>query len=158
MLEGDTEKSRVWRDQVDIWWAHELKIYNFTPRLSLQLVGTDAIRNHFHQDMWLLTAKNRIEKYPDKDVVISDVRFPNEVKLIQEMGGTLMQVKRGPDPVWLNIAIAANAGDEIAAQEMVDNFPEVHFSEWAWVGSTPTHIIDNSAGLDELYAKINDIV
>jgi len=53
LLEGDTVESREFRETPDMFWARKLGIDNFTPRLALQLVGTDVLRNHFHQDIWL---------------------------------------------------------------------------------------------------------
>ena len=62
LLEGDTAESREWREIVDTWWAAELDIPNFTPRLALQLIGTDSLRDNFNSDLWFLTLKNRIRK------------------------------------------------------------------------------------------------
>ena len=36
MLDGITEESRLWRDQVDTWWAKKLNIPNFTPRFAIK--------------------------------------------------------------------------------------------------------------------------
>jgi hypothetical protein len=155
LLEGDTEQSREWREKVDEWWAKELGIPNFSPRLALQLIGTEAIRNNFNPDIWLLTVKNRIQKRPDRNVVIADVRFPNEIKLIRELGGTLVHVKRGPDPVWASIAAKANAGDDLAMEEMLESFPEVHESEWAWAGTEADIVLHNEGSLDDLYSLID---
>ena len=85
LLEGDTVESRAWREVTDDWWAQKLGIPDFTPRLALQLIGTDSLRNYFHQDIWFLTLQNRLRKNPDANVVISDVRFPNEVKMVKEI-------------------------------------------------------------------------
>jgi len=160
LLEGDTIESRTWREVTDVWWSEKLGIPNFTPRLALQLIGTDALRNYFHNDIWFLTLQNRLRKNPDANVVISDVRFPNEIKMVKDMGGMLLQVVRGPDPVWINIARNANAGDEDALREMRECFPEVHFSEWAWV-SHRTHltaVIDNNSTLSDLNNRVTTIL
>lgn len=158
LVEGDTDESRAWREIPDEWWSEQLGIPDFSPRLALQLVGTDTLRNHFHQDIWFLTVKNRIQKNPGQDTVIADVRFPNEIKMVNELGGKLVWVKRGPDPVWYNIAVKANAGDEDASREMQECFPEVHFSEWAWVGSHVDHIIENNDALANLYDRVEKTI
>jgi hypothetical protein len=154
MLEGDTDESRAYREVTDEWWSRELSIPNFSPRLALQLVGTDAIRTHFHPDIWFLTVKNRIQKNPDNNVVIADVRFPNEMQMVRDLGGTLVWVKRGPNPVWYDIAVRANRGDEDAWNEMKTNFPEAHYSEWAWAGSHVNHEIHNEDTLEILYDTV----
>lgn len=158
LIEGDTKESREWREQPDKWWSEKLGIPNFTPRLALQLVGTDALRNHFNNDIWFLTLANRIRKSPDKDIVIADVRFPNEINMVKESGGKLILVKRGPDPVWFSIAARANNGDEDAQREMQECFPEVHFSEWAWIGCGIDHIIINDGTIAELEENVKTII
>lgn len=158
LLEGDTTESREWREIVDPWWSEQLNMPNFSPRLALQIVGTDSLRNHFHSDIWFLTLRNRIRKNPDKDVVISDVRFPNEVKFIQEQGGTLIRVNRGPVPVWYETALIANKGNSIAKDIMTKTYSDAHFSEWAWVGSDVDYEISNDATLEILKENVKNVI
>lgn len=158
LLEGDTKESRDWREEGDAWWSDKLGIPNFTPRYALQYVGTDILRNNFNEDLWFLTLQNRIRKNPDQHVVISDVRFPNEIKFIQEQGGTLIRVKRGPDPVWYETAIMANKGNSIAKEVMDKTYSSAHFSEWAWVGSTIHYEINNDTTLESLEIQLKEIM
>ena len=53
LVEGNTEYSRKWREEVSTFWSKELDIKNFTPRLALQTLGTDVFRDHFNQDIWV---------------------------------------------------------------------------------------------------------
>ena len=78
MLTGDTIESRSEREQIDHWWSEQLGIPNFTPRLALQLIGTDVFRNNFHKDIWMLSVMNRYKD--DENVVISDCRFQTKFK------------------------------------------------------------------------------
>ena len=52
MLVGDTVDSRDFRETPDLYWTRKLNIDNFT-RLALQLIGTEIMRNHFNQNIWL---------------------------------------------------------------------------------------------------------
>ena len=158
LLEGDTPESRSWREVTDEWWAVKLGIPNFSPRLALQLIGTDALRNNFNQDIWFLTMENRIRKDPSKHVVISDVRFPNEIKFIQDQGGIMIRVIRGDEPVWYETAVRANSGDSSAKNEMNTNFSSAHFSEWAWVGSKFDYELSNNSTVGLLTSQIDEIV
>jgi hypothetical protein len=158
MLEGDTDESREWREIVDPWWSSKLNIPNFTPRLALQLIGTDALRNNFNPDIWFLTLENRIRKNPNQHVVISDVRFPNEVKFIKEQNGILVRVSRGPLPVWYETAIKANQGNSLAKEVMTKTYSEAHLSEWAWVGSEVNYQIDNNGSIEDLNNQIRNII
>ncbi len=158
MLEGDTTESREWREIVDPWWSEKLGIPNFSPRLALQVIGTDALRNNFHEDLWFLTLQNRIRKNPEQHVVISDVRFPNEIKFIQEQGGILVRINRGPTPVWYETALMANKGNTLAKEVMNKTYSTAHFSEWAWVGMPVNYEINNDSTVVDLEMNLNNFI
>ena len=158
MIEGDTKESREWREQTDTWWADKLNIPNFSPRLALQLVGTDSLRNHFNEGIWFMTLENRVRKNPEQHVVISDVRFPNEIEFIKNQGGILLKVNRGPAPVWYETALMANKGNSIAKKIMTDTYSQAHFSEWAWVGSKFDFELNNDGTLEDLETQVKDIL
>jgi len=158
MLEGDTKESREWREIVDPWWSAKLGIPNFSPRLALQLIGTDALRNHFNEDLWFLTVENKIRKNANQHVVISDVRFPNEIKFIQEQGGKLVRINRGPAPVWYETALMANKGNNLAKEVMTKTYSSAHYSEWAWVGAKVDFELNNDGTLDSLRQQVNEVI
>ena len=158
MLEGDTKESREWREQVDPWWEEKLGRPGFSPRLALQLIGTDVIRNNFNEDIWFLSVLNRVRQDPNKHVVISDVRFPNEVKFIKDNGGFLIRIDRGPAPVWYETAVLANRGNSIAREIMTKTYPGAHFSEWAWAGTEVDYVISNDSTFDNLTGQVKEIM
>ena len=53
LLEGQTQHSREWREQIDEWWSERLEQPKLTPRWVLQYVGTDVMRKWFHNDIWV---------------------------------------------------------------------------------------------------------
>ena len=59
MLEGRTAQAREWREQVDSWWANRLNMPDLTPRLMLQLWGTEVCRSGFHDDIWIASIENK---------------------------------------------------------------------------------------------------
>ena len=162
LLEGRTRESREWREQVDPWWAERLNMPNLTPRYVLQVWGTEVARKSFHDDIWIAALENKLRKTHD-DVVISDCRFPNEIKAIKSAGGIVIRVTRGPEPVWYKLAEKVN---QVPTQNnkwrQSKNQLEaygVHASETAWVGTEFDAVIDNNAdGLDNLYRQIKDLV
>lgn len=158
LLEGDTSESREWREIVDPWWSEKLGISNFSPRLALQLIGTNVLRDNFNQDIWFLTLENRIRKNPDQNVVISDVRFPNEIEFIRKQGGILIKINRGPEPVWYETALLANKGNSIAKDAMTKTYSDAHYSEWAWIGSKIDYEVDNNSTIENLNVRINNIL
>lgn len=158
MIEGDTKESREWREVTDEWWAEKLGIPGFNARLALQLIGTNALRNHFNEDIWFLTLENRLRKKKD-DVVISDVRFPNELKFIKDQGGILIRINRGPLPVWYETALMANKGNSIAKDVMTQTYSAAHFSEWAWVGAAEfDYELNNNDTLENLQTSVRNII
>jgi hypothetical protein len=154
MLEGRTKSSREWREQPDEWWSQRLGM-TITPRYILQYWGTEVCRNGFHDDIWIASLENKLRTAKD-DVVISDCRFPNEIKSIRAQGGHVIRVMRGPEPQWYSIAEQANLGTEFAAQSLLSF--GIHASETSWIGTDFDRVIDNNGTLDELYAQINDLV
>ena len=45
LLEGNTSESRVFREQVDEWWAERLGIPNFTPKMGFTTCRHRCIQN-----------------------------------------------------------------------------------------------------------------
>ena len=155
MLEGNTPESRAWREQKDEWWSNKLG-KEFSPRLALQLMGTEAGRDVFHPDLWVHTVMRRCENAPWNNYVIADVRFPNEINAIKNSGGKVIRVRRGDDPEWYSLARECNT---FGKPEIMRNaYPEVHYSEWAWIGSHYDIVMDNNCSLDELTARVDKIV
>ena len=155
MLEGRTKEAREWREQVDPWWAERLAIPTLTPRWVLQYWGTEVCRRSFHDDIWIASLENKLRNSKD-NVVISDCRFPNEIKSIKESGGKIVLVKRGALPVWYNLAVSANQGHNLAAQEL--KHLKIHASETAWVGTEFDYELDNNGTIEQLFARTKSLV
>ena len=164
MLEGRTAESRAGREQVDTWWAQRLNMPHLTPRWILQHWGTDVLRNHFNDDIWIASLEHKLQRSTD-NVVISDVRFPNEIKAIRRAGGYIYWIQRGELPPWYQCALTENTTDEYdqwllqdAYKLMEQSWPQVHNSEWAWVGQSFDAVIDNNHSVDELYDQLKNLV
>jgi hypothetical protein len=160
MLEGRTKEAREWREKVDPWWSERLNMPNLTPRWVLQFWGTEVCRRAFHDDIWIASLENKLRTSKD-NVVISDCRFPNEIKSIKESGGLIIRVKRGPEPDWYDHAINYNAGVKRIGWSIGKKFLDdanVHASEYSWVGTEFDAVLDNDGSIDELFAKVRDLV
>lgn len=93
----------------------ERAVHKLTPRLLLQLLGTDCGRQIIHPQIWVNSLfadyKATMEfngepkqvkdgfEYPMKNVVlpnwiITDCRFPNEAKAVKDRGGVVIRVDR----------------------------------------------------------------
>ena len=155
LIEGRTPEARAWREQVDEWWSTRLNIPHLTPRWILQYWGTDVLRNNFHDDIWIAALESRLAKRSDH-TVISDVRFPNEVKAIRAQGGKIVWIQRGVIPHWYDIACKANKGDAKAQLWLTDN--AIHASETSWAGTDFDMIINNNGKIEDLYSQIRSLV
>jgi len=159
-LEGTTKSSREWREQVDHWWAERLGMPNLTPRWILQYWGTDVCRNGFHDDIWIASLENKLRQTQD-NIVISDVRFPNEIKAIQKAGGKVFRINRGLLPDWYDYALSVNQGPRhigwaLSKDQMAKL--KIHASEWAWIGHKFDAELDNNGTFDTLFEQLKNLV
>jgi hypothetical protein len=161
MLEGRTKQAREWRETRDEWWSKRLK-QDITPRYVLQYWGTEVVRKGFHDDMWVASLEHRLLN-SQNDIVITDCRFPNEIKAIRSAGGRVIRIKRGPEPVWFDAAKSMNRGPSrnmswALSKHNVEELG-IHASETAWVGQKFDAVLNNDGTLDELYSQIErDII
>jgi len=137
MLEGNGDDSRQWREQPDEFWSKKFG-KTVTPRWVLQHFGTEVMRQHMHDAIWIDSCLSRYDGQP---TVISDTRFQNELKTIKEHGGEIILVKRGEMPT---------------REQMQEH--GAHKSEWDWMGWEFDHVIDNDGTKQELFAKVDDLI
>ena len=138
MLEGTTDESRKWRETVDPTWSDRLD-RSVTPRWVLQYFGTDVCRKGFHDDIWINSLFARVKA--DDRVVVSDVRFINELKMIRKNNGKLILITRGGIPT---------------KQEMIRK--RIHQSEWDWIGYDFDHVIENNGTIQDLQHKTTHLI
>jgi hypothetical protein len=151
LLEGDTEMSRKWREEPDSYWSEKFG-REFTPREALQKMGTEAGRDVFHKDIWVISLLNRAK---GKDVVVTDVRFQNEIEYIQDNGGIVIRVKRGSDPDWFKHL------EKIELETERTKFMQhehIHKSEWDWVGCEFDYTIDNNGTIQDLGKDVERVL
>jgi hypothetical protein len=158
LLEGNTDESRSWREQVDPWWSERLG-KTVTPRWALQQWGTEVCRKGFHDDIWIASLERKLASSASR-VVIADCRFPNELEMIKRLGGEVWRVKRGSEPDWYEHAINFNKGESqigwAIGRHHLEN-QDIHASEYSWVGSAFDNVIENNGSVEDLRRKIETI-
>jgi hypothetical protein len=127
---------------------------HLTPRWVLQYWGTEVLRVGFHDDIWIAALENRLRTRTGH-TVISDVRFPNEIKAIKNAGGKIVWIKRGELPEWYDLAVESNTG---TFNHMKTAYPDVHASETSWVGTEFDTVIDNNGSVEELYTQLKNLL
>lgn len=158
MLEGDTESSREWREQIDEFWSQAFG-KPITPRLMLQKLGTEACRDGIHPDIWTASLIKRTYSISSKPVntVVTDCRFPNEIEAIHKEGGLVVHVLRGGLPDWWEIAKEANITGTQEAKDALRAL-NLHPSETAWVGAPIDAILLNDGSLADLRDTVDTFI
>lgn len=121
--------------------------FDCTPRKMLQFVGTDLLRNNLNKIMpglgndvfihhFKLWYESEYKKNPNICVVVSDIRFKNEIDFIQKIGGTVIKINRP--------SVMTN---DIHPSEL----------ELQYI-TTYNYQIDNIDSIEELYNKINLVI
>lgn len=76
-----------------------LPLWDKTIGESLQIIGTDALRNRFDSDVWVKALFSTVGKETlemGHILLIPDVRFENEANYILENGGILVRLEGDP--------------------------------------------------------------
>lgn len=116
--------------------------FNCSPRIALQFIGTDLLRNRLDEIMPGLGQDIFIRHFAlwyantSCSVVLHDVRFKNEAIALKNLGGTIIRIKR----------------DE------VDVVEHTHTSEMEIDEIEPDYCIENNGGVNDLFRKIDRIV
>lgn len=145
-------------DEWDIKHAYEDKLIRritLTPRLLLQLLGTDCGRKIIHPNIWVNALfadykliDNRSWQDPDDsnikypNWIITDVRFPNEVEEIKDRGGIVIRVNR-PKPEKVTNDLVTHI-EEHESETALDKYEKFD------------HIITNDGSINDLYNKIKE--
>ena len=137
MLEGQTNESRKWREQPDIFWSERFG-KTVTPRWILQYFGTEVCRGGMLDSVWV---DSLVARYQGENTVISDTRFVNEIKTIRDHGGKIVLIRRG----------------EVPSREVMQA-SGAHQSEWDWIGCKFDYTIENNSTLEALNSQIDNLI
>lgn len=101
-------------------------------RVLLQRLGV-AVRDYVDSEAWVRAAARTIDSI-DGDVVVTDVRFPNEVEFIRARYGLVVRIDRpGTGPL------------------------NAHVSEHAWTGSKPDCVLVNDGDPEAIQRQLHDL-
>lgn len=157
MLEGNTDESRAIREQEDEFWSHKMG-RPVTPRWVLQNLGTDVLRKHFHDNIWLFSLEKRILNSDSDKIIITDCRFPNEIQLVRDKSGIIIEVQRVL-PSWYYDAYQYNLHRDSCDLILPKSLTDIHSSEYGWIGiNKPDFIVDNNGTLEQLHQQAYNII
>lgn len=115
---------------------------NSEVRRLLQVLGTEVGREMIDPNVWVDMARRDIEGYLDsgRSVVITAVRFPNEIEMIRALGGTT---------VWIERAVEARGASEAVSG---------HASEQSVSADDFEYVIENNSTIAELWARGDELL
>ena len=114
-----------------------------TPRLLLQLIGTDLFRKQLHPNTWVNAS---FANYLNNAWIFTDVRFPNEADSIKEIGGIVIRVNRP-------CSVCGGLG-----YHKLDCRPSEHQSETALDNYEFDYVIQNDSNVEELIKQVKKIL
>ena len=81
---------RYHKNQIIPWLSKERPI---SLRYLLETIGTEWGRNTILSDLWTTLAERKLEN-SNRGIVVKDIRFPNELEWLDNMGGHLIYINR----------------------------------------------------------------
>lgn len=103
----------------------------------LQKIGTNALRDNFHKEVWIQSVFSQIKR-SDSNWIITDCRFENEAEAILKNGGYLIRINRPINPI-------AEKSDRDLSHPSETGLD--HFKNW-------NYVIENDGNIDDLKNKV----
>ena len=103
-------------------------------REMLQKVGTDAMRDGLHKNVWVNTLMSDYKS--DSNWIITDCRFPNEAEIVKKNKGIIIRVN----------SKRCKNNDNHPSEIALDDYNEFDY------------IIDNDGSIEELIEKVKQIL
>jgi len=112
-------------------------------RILLQTYGTEIFRKRVDQNWWVKQLKNRVLQSNSDIILITDVRFPNEIECFKkdipkDFTVTTIRINRN-----LNREASFN---EHESENALDNYNEFDY------------VIDNNGTLEDLKNKVKELI
>jgi hypothetical protein len=126
------------KEEVDVNWG-------VSPRNIMQFIGTEIFRNkigallpEIKDDFWVKSFEAKIKHMDNnKIILVSDVRFQNEVDVIKKLGGIIIKVERPAMKMDYDAHIS---------ESLIDNITNYNY------------LIKNDKTLELLYIELESVV
>lgn len=155
--------------------TENFELVKMTPRLMLQLLGTECGRQIIHPQIWVnslmadykalnhnnIGQNTGVADYSDADFpnwIITDMRFPNEMKAVEDRNGICIRVERKFITTILNDGQRLTVARGIMTGEEDLFLKPQHESEIALDDADFQYTIDNNGTIDELIDKVRRIL
>lgn len=153
-----TPLGKEWDSLPSYRWAfpnhqYDTKHTTMTPRLMLQLIGTECGRDIIHPNIWVNALFSEYKRhhmegiYPDW--IVTDVRFINEIAAIRERGGIVIRIDRPCglcDDMDFNGCSTCHSTTSHLSETCLDNYNEFDYR------------IINDGSLEDLQSSVYKII
>ena len=133
-----------------------------TLREVLQVVGTELLREGFNSNIHVAATMGSI-KDTDK-VIITDMRFPNELKAVEDRQGITIRVNRfntcncGNSTDWKYDTIKDGSNRYCGVCGTKQTIKDEHESETSLDSAIFDYVIENDGELVDLVSKVREIM
>ena len=110
-----------------------------TIRDIMQVLGTDLLRQGFNNNIHVAATLGSIKE--NEKVIITDMRFPNELEAVKKHNGITIRINRG---------LVERTGKMIQGPE--------HISETALDDAKFDYVIENNGTIEELIEQVKNIL
>jgi len=166
-------------------------LIKLTPRKLFQLLGTECGRNIIHPNIWVnalfvdyqnnlqvIKSKAGVNGYIKEDKhnwIITDMRFPNELKAVKDRGGITIRVNRNIQKLFNGDKVITNKNENLKVVTSDNETKKCrlndgnhyhfkglilnnHFSETALDNHSFDYVIDNNGSISDLIDKVKEIL
>ena len=150
---------------IEIFKGGKVEILKMTPRLLLQIIGTECIRDKVHPNAWVnalfadykyeihrsevpTRAAGFIDQHVYPNWIITDMRFPNELEAVKSRGGITIRVNRPYD------SLNQDSLFSLQKQQETNNHP----SETALDDAEFDYTIENDSSIEDLIHTVSLIL
>ena len=160
---------------IEIFKGGKVEILKMTPRLLLQIIGTDCIRDKVHPNAWVnaLFADYRSCSLPDETTfiddkefirknssqwIITDMRFPNELEAVKSRGGISIRVNRTLPCGDVQFNGTQEEWEELVKKNKEQSAKFNHPSETALDNAEFDYTIENNSTIEDLIHTVSLIL
>jgi hypothetical protein len=133
VLDDHTVYDRSAREQELPEWK------DWSVRKLLQFIGTELFRENIDPSIWVKSLWLRVKHNPDKNYVVTDVRFPNELQFFVDHGGddflSIKSIRAGCDG---SVGLSGHESEKYDLEAEHDMY--------------------NDGTIEELYSKVDELM
>jgi hypothetical protein len=111
----------------------------------LQIVGTDIFRNSIRENFWIDCLHYKLEADKPQIAIITDVRFPNELRYVCDNGFTV-RIDRYTDSGGIRLPYRTTDRDN-------NHESETALDDFSW-----DYVIENDGSLEDLKMKVKKFI